>query len=166
MPDPRFEPENINPITNEAREAMCDLVLAWASYDSLVSQWAIVSLALPLDCGAIFLGNMDTRTKLDRLQSLFQHHELSGAKSIDSLRKKHLKHVGIRNSVCHAHCAGTLTSDPKRVVFAPVKAMKGEPGQMLVEGIHLDQMREATAFAQRAASNINRLVEAALSRRK
>lgn len=167
MPDPRFEIDNINPnITPAARKAMCNLILAWASYDSLVSQWVIVSFGLPLDAGSILVGNMDTRNKLERLETLYRHHGLNGAVSIKALRKEHLEHVEVRNRICHAHCAGVFRSDWKRVVFAPVKDSRGEPGNMQVEAIHIDQMKAATKFAKLAASNINRLVEAALAPRK
>ncbi|MBC8036975.1 MAG: hypothetical protein H7X89_07145 [Rhizobiales bacterium] len=166
MSDPRFAVENLNRKINQAaRNSICELVLAWASYDSLVSQWIIVSFALPLDAGSILIGNMDTRTKLERLEALYRHHGISGATSIKALRTEHRDHVGIRNRVCHAHCAGSFRSDPKRIVFAPVKDVRGEPGQMLVEAIHVDQMRAAAAFATNAAKNINRLVDAALERR-
>lgn len=167
MTDPRFEPENLNPtIGIPARKAMVDLILAWASYDSLVSQWAIVSFGLPLDAGSILVGNMDTRNKLERLETLYRHHGLSGALSIKALRKEHGKHVEIRNRVCHAHCAGRFKSDPDWIVFAPVKDFRGEPGQMLVEAIHLDQMRAGTAFAKHACKNLNRIIDAALARRE
>jgi hypothetical protein len=167
MTDPRFEPENLNPtIGIPARKAMVDLVLAWASYDSLVSQWIIVTFALPLDAGSILVGNMDTRTKLERLESLYRHRGVSGATSIKDLRKEHLKHVDVRNRVCHAHCAGRFKSDPEWIVFAPVKNVRGEPGQMLVEAIHLDQMRAATGFAKHACKNLNRIIDAGLARRQ
>lgn len=167
MSDPRFDLENLDPnISHEARDAICDLILAWASYDSLVSQWIIVSFALPMDAGAILVGNMDTRTKLDRLEYLYRHQGMSGADAIQSLRKDHLSHVSVRNNICHSHCAGSFKSDPKRIVFAPVKTVKGEPGHMLFEAVHLDQITEATAFALDACRFLNRLVEAALEQRK
>ncbi|MEA3014376.1 MAG: hypothetical protein QOD42_2921 [Sphingomonadales bacterium] len=167
MSDPRFDVTNLNRnIGHAARKAISELVLAWATYDSLVSQWVIVTFSLPLDAGAILVGNMNTETKLERLETLYRHHGVSGAASIKILRKEHLVHVTIRNRVCHAHCAGRFKSDPDRIVFAPVKQMTGNPGEMLVEALHIDQMVAATVFAKNAAKNINRLIEAAIPRGK
>ena len=66
-----FRIDDLNPTLSEnARQFICDLTLAWASYDVAVSYWTVIAFNLPLDRGALFLGNMDTKAKLDKLVSL------------------------------------------------------------------------------------------------
>lgn len=155
-----FDPENVNPtVSDEARMAIADLVLSWARFDALMSQMIILAFDLDLDVGAILIGNMDTRAKFDRIIKLYEHFGMPGAQKFKELKVLHAKHVDLRNTICHAGCGGTLKSDPARIVFAPVRIMKGETGSMMIEVVHLDSIRAAAVFAQKNGDQLNLLIE-------
>jgi len=109
-----LSPENLTfNLDPETREAMLSLVLAWGRYDGLISQWLLQAFSLSLDSGSILLGNMDTRTKLDRLKGLYQHHgKKAVVANIAKLQKDHLEFVDIRNLIAHSGCAGQVRSHP------------------------------------------------------
>lgn len=157
-----LEPD-ISPI---ARDIICDVVLSWARLDSLVSQLVLLAFGLPIDGGTIILGQMDTRSKLDRLKSLYDHHGMNdAAKSIANLKAWHLRFVDVRNAISHHTCAGSWKSDPSMIVFAPVKAMQGLLDHVEINHIPLSDMNAATDFATRASDALRVAVEPLTMRR-
>jgi hypothetical protein len=155
-----------NNLDEETRGVMLDLILSWARYDGLISQWVLLAYGLTPDAGSLLLGNMDTRTKLDRLKALYEHHSMQeGVARIAALQKGHAHYVDIRNAIAHSACGGQNTSEPKRVLFAPVKTIKGQLGKMLMEQIHIDLMREAAKFAGDAGDKLLGFTDALLMRR-
>lgn len=154
-----------NDISPFARDIICDVVLSWARLDSLVSQLVLLAFGLAIDGGTIILGQMDTRTKLDRLKRLYDHHGMTDeAQSIANLRAWHKKHVDVRNTISHHTCAGSWRSDPSMIVFAPVRAMQGTLKQVEIEHIPLAHMNAATDFASKAADALMVVVEQLPSR--
>lgn len=153
MPD--FTLDDLEPnISQFARDVICDLILSWAKFDSLVSQLTLVAFGLSLDGGTIMLGAMDTRSKLDKLKKLYDHHQMEeAAQSIANLRQSHKEYVDIRNSVAHHTCAGSWKSRPEMIVFAPVRAVQGSVRMVEVEHIPLREMINAVGFAE-GASNL------------
>ena len=134
---------------------MLDLILQWARYDGLISQWLLYAYGLSIDGGSILLGNMDTRTKLERLKGLYEHHGMTAAVGrIAELQKAHLSLVGIRNLIAHAGCGGMDADKPWMAVFAPVKAHKGSPGLMISESIGFSAMQTAERFAREMANQL------------
>lgn len=154
-----FDPDDIiRDLPDDVTIVIADLILQWARMDGLVSQWVITVFGMRLDTGAILLGNMDTRAKLDRLKKLYAHHELSAAAEIGKLMKAHAEHVDVRNLVAHAACGGVRRSDPDRLIFAPVRAHQGKVGHMNVDLVHIEQIRAATSFACGAANDLMKLL--------
>ena len=152
-------------LDDEAREVMLDLVLQWARYDGLVSQWVLHAYGLSADNGALLLGNMDTKTKLDRLKLLYEHHQMAKAVSrIAELKKAHLALVGIRNLLAHAACGGLSVSDPNKIYFSPVKAAKGRLGMMTIEAHTKDDFRLAARFAREMSDQIYLFIQPLLER--
>jgi len=149
-----------NTLDEESRNLIAELVLAWARYDSLVSQWTYRSYGMGPDEGSLFIGNMDTKAKLDKLKALFTHYGKSGAKKIASLSKLSQTHADVRNTICHKTCGGNSKSDPDRLVFSDGRIFKTKPGKMQVELIHLDQIRDAITFASQNADTISKIVDA------
>jgi hypothetical protein len=145
-----LSPENLTfNLDSNSREAILDLVLAWGRYDGLISQWLLHAFGLSLDSGSILLGNMDTRTKLDRLKGLYQHHGMKSAvANIAKLQKAHLEYVDIRNLIAHSGCAGQVKSHPWMVAFAPVKTTKGLLDTMIIEAVSVTRMHNAERWAQ------------------
>ena len=148
---------DISPV---ARDIICDVVLSWARLDSLISQLVLLAFGLPIDGGTILLGQMDTRSKLDRLKRLYDHHGMQeAAESIANLRSWHKRFVDVRNSISHHTCAGSWKSNPSMIVFAPVRAMQGTLDHVEIEHIPLSDMNAATDFATKAADAIKVAVE-------
>lgn len=142
------------------RRVMLDLILAWARYDSLVSQWLLYAYGLSPDGGSILLGNMGTRTKLERIKDLYQHHGMKSAVSrIAHLQKGHATFVDYRNAIAHYGCGGQNTSKPEFVLFAPVKTQKGHVGKMLMEQLSVRMMVTATLFAEEMGDQLRPFVE-------
>ena len=154
-----FQIDDVNPeISENARFYICELILAWATYDVSVSYWISVAFQMPLDRGAVFLGNMDTKTKLDKLVKLYTHFgEAESAKGVRALRTEHEKHVEVRNAVTHASCRGMLLSQPDRLVFSYFKMLG--PGRMQMDAIHLEQLIKAATFATEAAKRIYEITD-------
>lgn len=146
----------ITPLTPHARAIMLDLVLAWARYDALVGQLLSIAYNLPLDGSTLLIGNMDTKTKLDRLKLIYEHHGMKqSVNRIDLLRKKHLELVFTRNHVAHSICGGLLKDDPDKVVFIPFKAIKGALGEMAIYQVSLIDMQTAQRFAKTIGDDLN-----------
>ena len=159
--------EITNSLDHESRDVICGLVLSWARYDSIISQWTFRSFGMGADEGSILLGNMDTKSKFERLQSLFKHFgNGEAAVSVKRLAAEHQKHVGIRNTVCHVTCAGHVRSEPDRIAFGGGKIFKGKPGVMLVELVHIQQIRDARDFASKSADQIVQLIDLIESKSK
>ena len=154
-----FQMDDLNPtISDIARQCICDLVLAWATYDVAVSYWISVAIQMPLDRGAVFLGNMDTKSKLDKLVKLYTHFgQGDAAKRVRALRTEHEAHVDVRNALAHASCRGMLYSQPDRLVFSYFKMLS--PGRMQMDALHLEQLIKAGTFAAEATTRIYEITD-------
>lgn len=152
-------------LPQKTKAIIADLVLSWGRFDALMTQLLIVTFNLELDTGAILIGNMDTRSKFDKIIKLYDHHGLSGKVVVEHLKKLHGKHVDLRNTISHSVCAGRFKSDRNMIVFAPVKIVKGEVGNMLVEAHHIDKFHAAIAFAKDNGDEINSLIDQMLALR-
>jgi hypothetical protein len=149
-----------NTLDEESRELIADLVLSWARFDSLVTQWTFRTFGMGPDAGSIFIGNMDTKSKLDKLKALYTHYgHTSSVQKIAELSKLSKGHADVRNTICHKTCGVHSKANPDRLIFSDGKIFKTKPGQMLVEMIHLDQIRAAITFAKENADTISRLVD-------
>lgn len=154
-------------IDKESRNLVADLVLAWARYDSLVTQWTYRSFGMGPDEGSIFIGEMPTKSKLDKLKALFTHYgHATTAKLVADISKQSKLHADVRNSICHRTCGGHSKSDPDRLIFSDGRIFKTKPGKMLVELIHLDQIKAATKFAAKSADAISKLVDALVAQQE
>jgi hypothetical protein len=152
-----LSPENLTFLLDDSsRTAILDLVLAWGRYDGLISQWVLHAYGLSLDSGSILLGNMDTRSKLERLKNLYQHHGMKPAvASISKLQKDHLEFVGIRNLIAHSACAGQVGSHPWLIAFAPVRTAKGQLDTMIVEAVSISVMQNAERWVREVSDSLH-----------
>ena len=151
-------------IDNESQMLIAQLVLAWARYDSLVTQWTYRSFNMSADEGSIFIGNMDTKTKLDRLKALYKHFGITeSVERITEIAKNSKIHADVRNTICHKSCGGHSKNDPDRLIFSNGKIYPQLPGKMMVELIHLDQIRDAIGFASSTADGISAQVDALIA---
>lgn len=148
-----------NKIPDSHKLILADLIIAWGKFESLVSQWVILSFGMKLDIGALLVGKMDIDNKLNRLQKLFAHHHLSGAEKIKKLKKDYKKHADIRNKLAHAALVGISKIEPDRLVFAVTEQEQGRPDHMIIDLVHLEQLQCATAFAESVSSELNELID-------
>ncbi len=150
-----------NSIDQEARNLISDLILAWARFDSLITQWTIRSFGMGLDEGSVFIGNMDTKSKLDKIKALQNHFgHIDAAAKVAEIAKQTRVHADVRNTICHQTCGGYVKSDLSRLVFSNGKILAGHPGKLRVELIHISQIKEATKFARTKADLVSELVDA------
>lgn len=148
--------DDIQPLVSEkAKLAIADLVLAWARLDTMVTQWVILAFGMCTDSGPILLGNMDTRTKLERLRTLCAHHGQTAAEqSITNLHKRHGQFVTIRNHVAHSMLAGQRISDPDALVFSIFKPSSGNIDTVYLATVKMEGIRRATLFALDAGDKL------------
>lgn len=147
----------------ETEQLIARLVLAWARYDSQVTQWAIRAFGMEPDEGTIIIGNMDTKTKLERIKKLHLHFgQLEQANWIAEIGKLHKEQVDVRNAICHKMCAGHHRREPNYLIFADPKPPSQKVGHMTIIMHHLDQLKTSTSFATKAADEISGIVDAYL----
>lgn len=163
-----FQVSNVSGIIDqEGRDAIAALILAWARFDSLVTQWTFRSFGMGPDEGSIFIGNMDTKSKLDKIKALQKHFgHTDAAKQVHDLALAAKGHADIRNSICHKTCGGYSKAHPNMLVFSNGKIYPNMPGRMLVELIHLDAIRTATKFAADSADQISPVIDALAARQE
>ncbi len=147
---PPFTLDDLHPdISQDAKNAICDVILQFARLDALISHFLFVAFHLSVHDGPIIAGNMDTRGKLDRLKRLYEHHGMkSAAASIGNLKEAHAHWVDLRNSIAHSTCAGSRTSNPNMIVFAPVAIEKGALETIPVDNISVEGMRQGSLWAK------------------
>jgi len=134
---------------------MLDLILTWARLDTACSIWVTLAFGMCTDSGPILLGNMDMKTKLDRLKALAAHHDLKPtAKSIANLQKIVAHYVPLRNAIAHSMLTGERISKPGTIVFSPLKPAPGILEHMLIHEVTVQAMKNATVFAYDAGSKL------------
>lgn len=144
-------------ISQEARDAICDLTLGWGHLDTMVTHLFALSFSLDMDIASILVGNMETKTKLERLRSLLDHLGLkSRADDVHKLNKAHLNHSKIRNIVTHHYCVGMVENDT--LVFTSWKHIQGDPGTFEIVKINVPRIRNAASFANKAEEEIKAMI--------
>ena len=148
----------------ETAQLISKLILAWARFDSLVSHWTIHAFGMNSGAGAILLGNMDTRTKLERLKKLHKHYDVGEAVTfVKNLMTELGKHVDVRNAITHKACGGHYKADPDRLIFSNIMPFEQKIGTMQIELVHLDQIRAATDFAAAAGDQVGSIIDRLLA---
>ena len=157
-----FRIEDINrTISQEARDAISDLILAWAAFDTAVSYWCGLAFGIDMDMMSILIGNMDTKTRLEKIKQACEHVGYTElAKSIKVLSSNHKKHADIRNIIAHRRCVGMIDIEGVPLVFTSTKHVHRNPGQFEMTIIALDQVKGATRFANHYAESIMKITEA------
>ena len=140
-------------LTDEAKRVMLHLILSWARLDAALTHYLLIVTGVSYDNGSILIGRMDTRAKIEKLKSIYQHHAMEdAASSISNLAILHKRYVNSRNAIAHYHCVGTERADPKTVVFLTGSISKGIKGSTAGKTFTLEHMAASADFAHRAAS--------------
>ncbi len=144
-------------LSEAARDAMLDLILAWAHLDGMLSQWVAAKFGLAPDKTAILLGRSDAQSKLLKLQRLYA---MEGADelvpTIRAIRKSYAKQVSPRNTVAHASCRGFLKSESDRIVFAAFEAVK--LGELAIDTIPIEVMERSTRWANLLSERVEKII--------
>ena len=108
---------------------MAETILAWADLDTGISRLIFLMFGIDSDAGSILIGNMDLKTKAERIKSLYSHlGNDAGAASFSKLSNAMREFSFSRNSIAHRKCIGRLKSEPSRLVFMSSRHVKGEQG--------------------------------------
>ena len=149
MAKPLLAPKELEPnVSPAARIVMAELIMGWAMFEASLSHFLLLAFGIALDEGSILIGNMDTRTKLDRLQTLYKHHGMkSAATNIRNLIAVHKHFVDVRNVVAHHVCMGHYVADPDMLMFSAGRVSPGHKGMIRGVSYSVHQMSAATDFA-------------------
>jgi hypothetical protein len=157
----QFDMEDLNRdfLSPEARDAMLELILAWAYLEGSLGLWIGTKFDIPADKAAILLGRTDAKGKLHKLQKLYSiegHDKIAKAirKNADSLEKQ----ARARNTLAHAGCLGSLHSNPDRIVFAAYEAHG--LGQLSIEVVPLSAMKASAQWARRYSETVHGIIQA------
>ncbi|MBR0551733.1 hypothetical protein [Stakelama marina] len=143
-------------LSDRARDAMLDLVLAWAHLDGALSMWVGARFGIAAHKNAILLGRSDGKSKLLKLQNLYRlDGEMEVVREIKKIRRAYEQQVGPRNTVAHASCRGSLKSDPEMIVFATYEATA--VGELAVDTIPIAKMVLSTKWAHRLSVQVHRI---------
>jgi len=134
------------PLQQYHRDAILDLVLAWASLDGALTMLVSAHTGEELPEAARRLAKLKGTAKLLEIAGVFDEDEQGTkiARKFRKLKKRYEKHSKPRNRIAHAHCAGYLLSDEQYLVFA-VAEPEGEDG-MAIEAIPVEIVHAATEF--------------------
>ncbi len=61
-------------LSDQDRLVMAETILAWADLDTGISRLILLTFNLEHDAGSILLGNMDLKTKVEKIKMLHEHH--------------------------------------------------------------------------------------------
>jgi hypothetical protein len=149
MENTRFDLANIDmELSNEARDVILALVMSWGLMETTIGLFFLRAFRLAADDGSILVGPMDTKAKLDKLKTLYQHHGMaSAAKSIADLKAAMAHFVEVRNLIAHGMCIGHHRLERGDIVFTVGKFAKGKKGKLLARVIPLAHIENATQFA-------------------
>ena len=167
MDKPLIKPDEVDAnLSPEARDVMAQVILTWANFDAALTQFLMMAFGASLDEGSILIGNMDTRTKLDRLKALYKHHGMAeAATSIRDLTAIHAHFVDVRNAIAHSVCCGHYLPKPGYIMFSAGRLSHGNKGLMSGTAYSLQKMCDAAEFALAASRLLTRSADLRRMRR-
>lgn len=131
---------------------MLELILAWARLDSSLTMFMVRAFNTTTDYGALMVGNMQSRDKIEKLRALYKHHKMTEAlQDIAILERLHRHYVDSRNAIAHHVCLGMYRGSDA-LIFSAGKVALGVKGNVVAQGYSLEHMRAATSFARKASS--------------
>ena len=146
-------------ISDKDRLVMAETILAWADLETGISRLILLVFGLKDDAGSILVGNMDLKTKVEKIKILYEHHSQSrGAASFAKLANGIKKYAVCRNIVAHRKCIGSLISEPTRVVFLSAKHVKNVPGQFEMICVDQSELIASAEFARNAAVKVHSMI--------
>lgn len=144
----------------DAQEAILLLIRAWPYFEIALTDWLIAVSGMDSDIGALFVGRMDTRGKIDKLKEIYSHRrDADHMLSLKNLGKSAEGYILVRNTVVHSVYLGHLPCkldkpDAYQLVFSNHRPVKGK--QKYVKSVILTQadIAKTASFAGKAADKI------------
>jgi hypothetical protein len=152
-------------LTNKDRLIMVETILSWADLDTGLSRLILLIFGLDDDAGSILIGNMDLKTKAEKIKILYDHRQMKkDTESLTSLISGMKTFSACRNAIAHRKVIGRLKSVPTRIVFLSAKHIKRSPGQFEMLAIDHSEMIASAAFASNAAITVGKMITSLQSR--
>lgn len=134
-------------LPNEIREALLNVILAWANLDMATAFFVASVSGLNPDAGAERFGRKEIAEKLKRaVKVLEERDEVEVAKKVQEIANAYPTKALFRRRIAHSKCAGVQKSIPSRIVFLPFER-EGPAGNLAIEIIHVSTFVEATKWA-------------------
>ena len=148
------------PYPKELTDAILNVILAWPVLESALTFWISEAIKVRPSETGILLGAMETRTKIDKLKSLYAHRkDKEAAALLKELSKAHRAHVDIRNTLAHAQILGASKFKPKEAYFMTSRAVPEQHGFMVVLRVPIEDMVAAARFAKDSSRDIRALLK-------
>ena len=152
----RFQVDDLQPIlTADARDAMLDLVLRWASLDGAVSQLFAAAFGKIDEEHADEVTNEKMSVKLRKIELALRPMLPGLAATISKLKKQAERYGQLRDTIAHCHCAGMLKSKPDYIIF--LRYRRHKTGGLIVDAIPIEKVNSATQFAEHLRKTVQKL---------
>lgn len=148
-------------IPQVVRDAMLDLVLAWASLDMATAFFLASLSGLDPDLGAEKYGRKEIADKFKRTSKLLDEageHDRSA--EIKKIAEAYPSKALYRRRIAHARCAGVRKSDPEKLVFLPYER-EGAPGNLAIEIFDVSLLIDARNWADAVHGYLMAMVDQA-----
>lgn len=148
-------------LSDQDRLIMAETVLAWADLDTGISRLILLVFRVEHDAGSILIGNMDLKTKVEKIKMIHEHHGSSAGAATFAKLANAMKNLSeCRNIVAHRKCIGKLISEPTRLSFLSAKHVKKVPGQFEIVCVDHSELIASAEFARDAAVKVHDMIVA------
>lgn len=148
-----IKPDLSGDLSAEAEDQIRSLMRCWPLLESSATDWLIYEAGMDHAVGRIVLGNMELKTKLERLKAIHKHRKnKKDLSDITALIKDHRQHSDVRNIVAHCPVLG-MGADGDSVLFVRNRFIVGTD-LIDVETVCLQAILDASVFASTAAISI------------
>lgn len=144
-----IDPDDVEEVLEQRhRDAMLDLILAWASLDGALGMMLARVLRIPTTQAAELVERMPASARFAEMRKMMLQSNIGkeAAHSLKKHKKAYEKLTPIRNMIAHSHCAGIWKKHPDYVVFLTFKKV-GEDA-LAVDGLSVHGILQATAWAK------------------
>lgn len=148
-----IKPDLSSELSAEAEEQIRSLMRCWPLLELGATDWLIFEAGMDHAIGRIILGNMELKTKLERLKAIHAHRKKKkDLADVTAIIKDHRKHSEVRNVVAHCPVLG-MGADGDSVLFVRNRFIIGTD-LVDVETVSLQTILDAAVFASTAAITI------------
>ncbi len=142
-----------------AEEAILLLMRAWPMFEIALTDWLIAVAGMNSDVGALMVGRMETRGKIEKLKDIYSHlGNKDQVQWLTNLNRSAEGYTLIRNTVVHALYLGHRPDPEKpeayQLIFSNHRPVKGKQNSIESVILTLHNINMAAKFAGRAASKI------------